>query len=115
MKENIGKSVTRYDMARIACTACLKAIRTLNIVSAFKKTGVVPLNKQNISDAQIVPCEVLRDETPVLKCRAIQSGKHAVDTYLERKPVVNATCSCPCKCQKKKSPLSIKKPNPSGK
>ncbi|KAH3769188.1 hypothetical protein DPMN_170436 [Dreissena polymorpha] len=86
-----------------------------NIVSAFKKTGVVPLNKQAISDVQLMICEAYRDEAPVLKCRAIQSGKHAVDAYLERKLTVKATCSCPCNCHKKKSPPSIKKPNPSGK
>ncbi|KAH3725072.1 hypothetical protein DPMN_050901 [Dreissena polymorpha] len=115
MRENIGKAVTRYDMARIACKAYLKAMSPWNIVSAFKKTGVAPLNKHAISDVQLMPCGAFRDDTLVLKCRTIQSGKHAVETYQNRKLTVNATCSCPCNCQKKKSLPSIKKPNPSGK
>ncbi|KAH3701669.1 hypothetical protein DPMN_076660 [Dreissena polymorpha] len=103
MKENIGKAVTRNDMARIACKAYLKAMSPWNIVS-----DVVPLNKQAIFDIQLMLCEAFRHETPVLKYRAIQSGNHAVDAYLERKLTVNATFSC--NCQNKKSPPSIKKP-----
>ncbi|KAH3817589.1 hypothetical protein DPMN_119128 [Dreissena polymorpha] len=45
VKENISKADTRYDMARIACKAYLKTMSPWCIVSAFKKTGVVPLNK----------------------------------------------------------------------
>ncbi|KAH3691490.1 hypothetical protein DPMN_193019 [Dreissena polymorpha] len=53
-------------MARIACKAYLKAMSPWNIVSAFKKTGVFPLNKQAIPDVQLMPCEAFRDEIPVL-------------------------------------------------
>ncbi|XP_052233194.1 uncharacterized protein LOC127846058 [Dreissena polymorpha] len=112
MKENIGKAVTMYDMARIACKASLKAMSPWNIVLVSMKLA---LNKHAISDVQLMPCEAFRDETPVLKCRAIQSRKHAVDAYLERKLTVNAICSCLYNCQKKKPPPSIKKHDPSGK
>ena len=49
MRWNMGKTITRYQIASMACTAYLKAMSPWNIVSSFKKTGIFPLNKDAIA------------------------------------------------------------------
>ncbi|KAH3701316.1 hypothetical protein DPMN_076300 [Dreissena polymorpha] len=46
MKANPGKVVTKYEVAGMACSAYLKALSPWNIVSAFRKAGVVPTKQE---------------------------------------------------------------------
>jgi len=64
MHRHMGRSVTKYDMAEIACTAYLHAMSPLNIVSAFRKTGIYPFNQQEIQAEKLFPCETFRGDTP---------------------------------------------------
>ena len=75
MKANMGKVVTKYEIASIACTAYLKSMSPWNIVSAFKKAGIFPLNENIVPMKKLLPCEPCRDNTPLEKIKAIQSGK----------------------------------------
>ncbi|KAH3708958.1 hypothetical protein DPMN_068417 [Dreissena polymorpha] len=118
MKTNMGKIVTKYDIAAIACQAYLKAMSPWNIVSAFKKTGIYPLDKTAISQNQLYPCEAFRDETPLQKINALCSGKEAIDAYLQKKAdaeknKTTVQTNKKCNCMNKRKKLS--KPNPGGK
>ncbi len=98
MKANQGKIVTKYEIAGIACKAYLKALCPWNVVSAFRKTGVHPLNKNAVPLEKLLPCESFRDETPMLKMQSIRCGKKAVDEYLRVKSESDSTTT-PCKCK----------------
>ncbi|KAH3712994.1 hypothetical protein DPMN_072756 [Dreissena polymorpha] len=61
-------------MAEIACTAYLHAMSPLNIVSAFRKTGIYPFNQQEIQPEKLFPCETFRKDTPLQKVIAMKTG-----------------------------------------
>ena len=48
MLKNPGASVTKYDLASLTCKPYLKAMSAENLISAFRKTGVFPVNKNAI-------------------------------------------------------------------
>ena len=85
MRENIGRAVTKFQMTEIACKAYLRAMCPSSIVSAFKKSGIYPLNREAVPIEKLFPSEVFRDTTPHLKIAALKSGKDAVDEYLKTK------------------------------
>jgi hypothetical protein len=112
MKQNMGKVVTRYEIAQLASRAYLKAMTPWNIVSGFRKTGIFPLNKHAIEAEKLLTCEVFRDQTPLQKAKAVIAGGQAVTEYLERKQL--ATSLAPSLTQVCQATHN-KKPNPSGK
>lgn len=111
MKQNLGKVVSRYEVAQLASKAYLKAMSPWNIVSGFKRTGIFPLNKQVIEAEKLLTCEAFRDKTPLQKAKAVMAGGQAVTDYLEKKQSASALALSPvivCKAPRNK------KPNPSG-
>ena len=107
MRQNMGKTITRYQIASMACTAYLKAMSPWNIVSSFKKTGIFPLNKDAIAAEKMMPCEPFRDETPVEKVHAMRGGKEAVDAYfLKKMEGQQVERACDCKTKKKQTKRS---------
>ncbi|XP_052227458.1 uncharacterized protein LOC127842149 [Dreissena polymorpha] len=62
MNAHMGQKITRFDMAKLACKAYLKAMTPLNIQSAFRKTGIHPLSSNAISTiytiAHSIQCNV---------------------------------------------------------
>ena len=82
----MGKTITKYQIASVACTAYLMAMSTWNIISSFKKTGVFPLNKDDTAAEKMMPCEPFRDETPVEKVHAMRAGREAVDEQHVERP-----------------------------
>jgi len=109
MKANPGKVVTKYEVGGIACSAYLKALSPWNIVSAFRKAGVYPLNKNAVPSEKLMPCESFRDSTPLQKIKAVRAGKQAVDDYLQSKSEAPTT-NTSCKCQKKMTTNPKSKP-----
>jgi len=97
----MAKTITKYQIASMACTAYLKAISPWNIVSSFKKTGIFQLNKDAIAAEKMMPCEPFRDETPVEKVHAMRGGKEAVDAYFLKK-IEERQVERPCDCKTKK-------------
>ncbi|KAH3749404.1 hypothetical protein DPMN_183902 [Dreissena polymorpha] len=87
----------------------MKALSTWNIVSAFRKAGVYPLNKNAVPSEKLVPCESFRDSTPLQKLQAERAGKQAVEEYHRAK--TESPTPTTCRCQKKMSA----KPKPGGK
>ena len=71
MKGNMGQNIRRYDMAQLSCKAYLKAMDPGNIQSAFRKTDILPLNKEIVSEEKLYPCETFREEMPTDKVCAI--------------------------------------------
>lgn len=99
-------------MGAIACKAYLKAMNPWNIVSAFKKTGIFPMNEDAVPEDKLLPCEAFRDHSPLDKLKAIEGGSAAVDEYLRSElNDTNTNSPSPCKCKLKRI---RKKPNPSG-
>lgn len=55
MTENMGRSVTKYEMTEIACKAYLRAMSPSNIVAAFKKTGICTLDRDAVEREKLFP------------------------------------------------------------
>ncbi|XP_060553673.1 uncharacterized protein LOC132714771 [Ruditapes philippinarum] len=114
MQRNMGQIISRYDMAQLSCRANLKAMSPVNVQSAFRKTGILPLNRDIVSQDKLFPCETFREEKPIEKVCAIKSGKEAVQEFLRLKaeniksPEPDAS---KCHCHKRK--LFVK-PKPGG-
>jgi hypothetical protein len=85
MYENIGQTITRFDMCSIACKAYAKAMSPMNIMSGFKKTGIFPFEPTVVPSDKFFPCETFREEKPVEKVKAIKSGREAVEEFLRMK------------------------------
>ncbi|KAH3751340.1 hypothetical protein DPMN_185893 [Dreissena polymorpha] len=96
MKEHMGTVISRYEVAAITSKAYLKAMSPWNVVSAFKKTGIHPLNKDAVAPERLLPCESFRDTTLVLKVKALQAGRDAVEEYLQKKLASKQQASCTC-------------------
>ncbi|KAH3843767.1 hypothetical protein DPMN_117298 [Dreissena polymorpha] len=104
-------------MADIAYKAYLKAATPSNIVSAFKKTGIFPLNIDAINKNKLFPCEAFRDKNPFEKLKAVKSGKESVDAYIKDMYIekqVNLLKSCECSSFYKARPSASKRPKSSG-
>ena len=52
--------ITRNNVCKIACNVYAKALCPENLMSAFKKTGIYPLDKEAIAKEYIIPSEVFR-------------------------------------------------------
>lgn len=122
MRENMGRSITKYEMTEIACKAYLRAMNPANIVAAFKKTGIYPLDRNVIEQDKLFPSEAFVDSTPIKKVIAIKSGKDAVEKYLQMKTETTKAsskpCGCICSCSTTDTPKTTKqrlsKPKPGG-
>ena len=116
-RENIGQAVTKYDMVNLSCKAYLKARTPINIMSAFKKGGIYPLDKHAVTPEKLYLTESYRDKNPLEKIKAMKRRRDAVEEYLstkyEKKLTENSdvTHHCPC-CTKGTSRLS--KPSAGG-
>ncbi|KAH3892513.1 hypothetical protein DPMN_016631 [Dreissena polymorpha] len=104
MKANPGKVVTKYEVAGMACSTYLKALSPWNIVSAFRKAGVYPLNKNAVPSEKLVPCDSFRDSKLLQKLQAVRAGKQVVEEYLRAK--TESPTPTTCRCQKKMSAKS---------
>jgi hypothetical protein len=109
MRNNIGQTITRYDMCEIACKAYLKSMTPVNVQSGFRKTGIYPLSEEAVSREKLFPCESFRENEPIEKIKAIKSGKEAVDQFLKFKmekrteQIEYKQCS-KCRCSEKPRP-----------
>lgn len=79
----MGQTITRYDICRIACKAYNKAMSSGNIQSAFRKTGIYPIDPSVIQIERLFPCESFRDVRPVQKVKAIKTGKVEAERFIE--------------------------------
>ena len=114
MQKNMGQSITRYDMTKLACRAYLKAMSPTNVQSAFKKTGIFPLERNVIAKEKLFPCETFREDHPLEKVAAIKSGRGAVEEFLRLKQnsLPSESPEEPqCHCKKRKV---SSKPRPGG-
>ena len=59
MRETL-EIITRNNVCKIACNVYAKALCPENLMSAFKKTGIYPLDKEAIAKEYIIPSEVFR-------------------------------------------------------
>ncbi|KAH3814904.1 hypothetical protein DPMN_143421 [Dreissena polymorpha] len=63
---------------------------------------------------KLLPCEMFRDDTPMLKMQLIRAGIEAVDEYLREKSE-SASTTAPCKCKCGKQIPTSPKSKPGGK
>lgn len=55
MRSNVGRSITRYDICSLVCKAYTKSFTPANILSSFRKTGIVPFNREVIAKDKLLP------------------------------------------------------------
>lgn len=54
--------ITRYNVCELACKAYTKALSADNLQSAFKKTGICPLDMNAIDKSKLIPATLYEDE-----------------------------------------------------
>ena len=54
MRQNPGRQITRYDICALTCKAYMKGLNANNLISAFKKFGIFPLDKHVIDNEKKV-------------------------------------------------------------
>jgi hypothetical protein len=81
----MGKTITRYEICKLACKAYLKSMTPINILSGFKKTGIFPLSPEEVPMQKLLPCERLRENKPMQKAKAMKEGKDAVEEFFKQK------------------------------
>jgi len=64
MAQHRGRVITRYDMAELSGKAHLKTLTPINIVSVFRKSGVVPLDRSQIPPEIVRPSETFKKNKP---------------------------------------------------
>lgn len=64
MRETSG-TITRYNVCELACKAYTRALSAENLQSAFRRTGIFPLNKDAIPKEYLIPAEVFVPENMV--------------------------------------------------
>jgi hypothetical protein len=55
MRQNVGTSVTIYDICELVCKVYEKSPHPSNLRAAFKKTGIYPLSPNEIDITSTVP------------------------------------------------------------
>ena len=55
MCKHVGRQISRYDICSLVCKAYPKSLAPSNITSAFRKTGIWPLNKDVVLDEMLAP------------------------------------------------------------
>ena len=62
MRENCGKSVTRYNICELGCSAYTKALCPENLRSSFRKAGIYPFNPDVVDPVNFKPSEALQHD-----------------------------------------------------
>lgn len=100
MKLNPGINITKYDVAELTSKPYLKALCPENLVSAFRRTGIVPFCNSAISDAQVAPSVIFTECNTESECAA-SKDTHQVgspeDSFFSKRTITKAV-----KPQKKK-------------
>ena len=55
---DISGTITRYNICELACRAYTRALSAENLHSAFRRTGIYPLNKEAIPKESLIPAEL---------------------------------------------------------
>ena len=58
MRKNPGQIVNRYVVAELSSNAYLKAFSPSNIVNAFRKTGIYPIQRDQIHEIKTMPANI---------------------------------------------------------
>ena len=112
LHKNIGRVITRYDIAALACKAYLKATTPQTVQNAFKKTGVYPLKQDAIPEEALYTAEVFREKNPVEKVKVLKGGREEVQKFIDNK--VETLLKIDQKTDDKKEE-GVKRPAPGGK
>ncbi|KAH3810887.1 hypothetical protein DPMN_139285 [Dreissena polymorpha] len=59
MRENCGKSITRYNVCSLGCQAYAKALSASNLQASCRKTSIHPYNPSVVDASPFKPSEVL--------------------------------------------------------
>ena len=55
IRENPATTITRYNVAELACKAYSKALSPANLMASFKKSGIHPFDPSAVNSLQFVP------------------------------------------------------------
>ena len=72
LHKNIGRVLTRYDIAAVACKANLKATTPQTVENAFKKKGVNLLKQDAIQEEVLYTADVFREKNPDETVKALK-------------------------------------------
>ncbi|XP_062586317.1 uncharacterized protein LOC134247943 [Saccostrea cucullata] len=81
LQKHPGRNITKYDIAELTATPYLKAMCPDNLISAFRKTGVFPVDPKAITDQQMAPSIIYVDaDQPQLN---VESGEPCSQGHLD--------------------------------
>ena len=89
MQQNIGISVTKYDIASLVCKAYRVAMSASNLCASFKKSGIYPLNPKAFDQNKITPNVVFQHQNktgePSQNCGGSSGNVHSdiADTEID--------------------------------
>ena len=63
MKHYTGRSITKYEVAKLTVKLYVRAVSTENLTSAFRKTGIFLYNSKAIAETQVAPAANYCTET----------------------------------------------------
>ena len=79
MKSNPGKCMTIYDLPSVAKKALPKASAPTNIISGYKKTGIVPFNRHAFEEREFVPAIATDRNEPKVAAESVENVTLSVD------------------------------------
>ena len=62
MRDNCGKSITRYNICKLGSSAYIKALSPENLCSSFRKAGIYPFNPDVVDPVYFKPSEPLQQD-----------------------------------------------------
>lgn len=68
MKQNPGLNINRYNVAELTAKPYIGALRSENLISAFRKSGVHPFNRNVISASQVAPAVIYKETDSTAHC-----------------------------------------------
>lgn len=85
MHSNPGVCITKYEIAKLTARPYAKAFSPDNIISAFRKSGIYPFDREMISETQTAPAVIYAEQTKK------DQSKEAVTDHLQ--PTQHATAN----------------------
>ena len=61
MKKFPGANITSYQITELTNKPYLKALSAKNLISAFHRTGIHPINNKAIPDSEVAPSLIYRN------------------------------------------------------
>lgn len=85
----ISGAITRYNVCQIACYVYMRALSADNLQSAFRRSGIYPLNNKAVPSEKTIPAEVFCCDTSADNQPAVEDKIPSIQAVEDSVPVLN--------------------------